>query len=79
MTFVTKPCAEKIMTTSGDISDFPSSSGTSGYSGGESYSQTEETASVTSLVICCTVVLNGLWTRTVNFESMNFVLYDEFH
>ena len=23
------------------------------------------------------VVLNGLWTRTVNFESINFVLYDE--
>jgi len=35
MTFVPKPCAEKIMATSGDISDFPSSSGTSGYSGGE--------------------------------------------
>jgi len=31
-----KPCAEKKMATSGGISDFPSSSGTSGYSGGES-------------------------------------------
>ena len=58
MTFVPKPCAEKIMATSEDISDFPSSSGTSGYSGGESDSLTVE--SVTSLVICCTVVLNGL-------------------
>ena len=37
-----KPCAEKIMATSGDISDFPSSSGTSGYSGGESDSLTVE-------------------------------------
>jgi len=39
------PCAEKIMATSGDISDvdFPSSSGTSGYSGGESDSLTVET------------------------------------
>ena len=46
-----KPCAEKIMATSGDISDFPSSSGTSGYSGGESHSLTVEIASVTSLVI----------------------------
>ena len=27
MTFVPKLCAEKIMATSGDISDFPSSSG----------------------------------------------------
>ena len=35
MTFVPKPCVEKIMATSGDISEFPSSSGTSGYSGGE--------------------------------------------
>ena len=35
MTFVPKPRAEKIMATSGDISDFPSSCGTSGYSGGE--------------------------------------------
>ena len=34
MTFMPKPCAEKKMATSGDISDFPSSSGTSGYSGG---------------------------------------------
>ena len=40
---VPKPCAEKIMATSGDISDFPSSSGTSGYSGGESDSRTVET------------------------------------
>ena len=31
------------MATSGDISDFPSSSGTSGYSGGESDSLTVET------------------------------------
>ena len=38
-----KPCAEKKMATSGDISDFPSSSGTSGYSGGESDSLTVET------------------------------------
>jgi len=30
MTFVPKPCAEKIMAISGVISDFPSSSGTSG-------------------------------------------------
>ena len=40
MTFTPKPCAEKKMATSGDISDFPSSSGTSGYSGGESDSLT---------------------------------------
>ena len=33
MTFMPKPCAEKKMATSGDNSDFPSSSGTSGYSG----------------------------------------------
>ena len=59
MTFVPKPCPEKKMATiSGDISDFPSSSGTSGYSEGESDSLTVET--VTSLVICYTVVLNGL-------------------
>jgi len=45
------------MATSGDNSDFASSSGTSGYSGGESHSLTVETASVTSLVICCTAVL----------------------
>jgi len=43
MTFVPKPCVEKIMATSGDISEFPSSSGTSGYSGGESGSLTVET------------------------------------
>jgi len=43
MTFVPKTCAEKIMATSGDISDFPSSSGTSGYSGEESDSLTVET------------------------------------
>jgi len=36
MTFMPKPCAEKKMASSWDISDFPSSSGTSGYSGGES-------------------------------------------
>ena len=54
-----KPCAEKTMATSGDNSDFPSSSGTSGYSGGESDSLTAE-SSVTSSVICCTVVLKGL-------------------
>ena len=60
MTFTPKPCAEKKMATSGDISDFVSSSGTSGYSGGESHSMTVEIASVTSLVICCTVVLKGL-------------------
>ena len=48
------------MATSGDNSDFASSSGTSGYSGGESHSLTVETASVTSLVICCTGVLKGL-------------------
>ena len=40
MTFEPKPCAEKIMATSGDISDFPSSSGTCG---GESDSLTVET------------------------------------
>jgi len=43
MTFTPKPCAEKIMATSGDISDFPSSSGTSGHSGGESDPLTVET------------------------------------
>ena len=43
MTIVPKPCAEKIMATSGDISDFPSSSGTSGYSGEESDSLMVET------------------------------------
>ena len=44
MTFVPKPCPEKKMATiSGDISDFPSSSGTSGYSEGESDSLTVET------------------------------------
>ena len=43
MTFVPKQCIEKIMATSGDISDFPSSSGTSGYGGGESESLTVET------------------------------------
>jgi len=43
MTFTPKPCAEKIMAASGDISDFPSSSGTSGYSGGESDPLTVET------------------------------------
>ena len=43
MTFVPKPGAEKIMATSGDISDFASSSGTSGYSGGESDPLTVET------------------------------------
>ena len=43
MTFVPKPRDEKIMATSGDISDFPSSSGTSGYSRGESVSLTVET------------------------------------
>jgi len=37
MTLVPKPCAEKIMATSGDISDFPSSSGTSGYSQEENH------------------------------------------
>ena len=51
MTFTPKPRAEKKMATSGDISDFVSSSGTSGYSGGESHSLTVEIASVTSLVI----------------------------
>ena len=41
MTFTPKPCAEKKMATSGDISDFPSSSGgISGYSAGESDSLT---------------------------------------
>jgi len=43
MTFMHKPCAEKKMATSGDISDFPSSSGTSGYSGGDSDSIPVET------------------------------------
>ena len=51
MTFMPNLCAEKKMATSGDNSDFVSSSGTSGYSGGESHSLTVETASVTSLVI----------------------------
>jgi len=37
MSFMPKPCAEMKMATSGD---FPSSSGTSGYSGGESDSLT---------------------------------------
>ena len=60
MTFTPKLCGEKKMATSGDNSDFASSSGTSGYSGGESHSLTVETASVTSLVICCTGVLKGL-------------------
>ena len=61
MTFTPKLCAEKKMATSGDNSDFASSSGgTSGYMGGESHSMTVEIASVTSLVICCTVVLKGL-------------------
>ena len=58
MTFMPKPCAEKKMATSGDIGDFPSSSGTSGYSGGESFSDGRN--SVTSLVFGNTVVLNGL-------------------
>jgi len=40
MTFTPKLCAEKRVAT---ISDFPSSSGTSGYSGGESDSLTVET------------------------------------
>ena len=40
-----KPCAEMKMATNGDISDFPSSSGTSGYSGRESVSLTVETVS----------------------------------
>ena len=58
MTFTPKlhVCAEKKMATSGDNSDFASSSGTSGYSGGESHSLTVEIASVTALVICCTGV-----------------------
>ena len=43
MIFVPKPCAEKIMATSGGISDFPSSSGIIDYSGGESDSLTVET------------------------------------
>jgi len=42
MTFVPKPCAEKIMATSGDISDFPSSSGTGGYSGESDYLTVEK-------------------------------------
>jgi len=63
MTFMPKLCAEKKMATNRDNSDFSSSSGTSGYSGGESHSLTVETASVSSLVICCTVVLKGLWTE----------------
>jgi len=42
-----------------NISDFPSHSCTNGYSGGKSDSLTIE-RSVTSLVICCTVVLKGL-------------------
>ena len=66
--------AEKKMATSGDISDFPSSSGTSGYSGGESDSLTVQ-SSITSLVICCTVVLKGA-SETLQHE---FVLYNEFH
>ena len=46
------------MATIGDNSDFASSSGgTSGYIEGESHFLT---VSVTSLVICCTVVLKGL-------------------
>jgi len=60
MTVMPKQCAEKKMATSGDNSDFASSSGTTAYSGGESHSLTAETASVTALVICCTVVLKGL-------------------
>jgi len=59
MTFTPKPGAEKKMATSEDISDFSSSRSTSDYSRGESDSLTVETASVTSLVICCTVVLKG--------------------
>ena len=58
MTFTPKLCGEKKMATSGDNSDFASSSGgTSGYIEGESHFLT---VSVTSLVICCTVVLKGL-------------------
>jgi len=38
------------MSTSGDISDFPSSSGTSGYSGGESHSLTVETVLPVAIV-----------------------------
>jgi len=40
MTFMPKPCAEKKMATSGDISN---SSGTSGYCGGDSDSMLVET------------------------------------
>jgi len=47
------------MATSGDNSDSASSSGTSGYSGGESHSLTVETASVIyilgNLLYSCTV------------------------
>jgi len=43
MTFTPKPHADKKMATSGDNSGFPSSSGTSSYSGGESVSLTVET------------------------------------
>ena len=45
MTFTPKPCAERIIAIyySGDNSDFASSSGTSGYSGGESDPLTVET------------------------------------
>ena len=46
MAFMPKPCAEKKMVSSGDTSDFPSSSGISGYSGGESDSLTVETGYV---------------------------------
>jgi len=54
-----KLCVEMKMATSGHI---PSSSGTRGYSGGESVSNslTIETCNVTSLEICGTVVLKGL-------------------
>ena len=49
---------EKKVATSGDNSNFPSCSGTSGYSGGELVSLTVGT--VLHLVICCTVVLKGV-------------------
>jgi len=58
MTFVPKPCAQKIMA---DISDFPSSSGTSGYSGGESDCLT--CYSLGNLLYSCTE-----WPVNYNYE-----------
>jgi len=54
-----KPCAEKKMLLV-EITVTAFCNGTSGSSGGESDSLTVEMASITSLVICCTVLLKGL-------------------